>query len=245
MLEALSRLAAGLAFVAVLTGTASAEMIYDRGNTSEPESLDPHKVSTVNEANILRDLFEGLVMPDAKANLIPGCGGKLDIVRRRHGLHLQAARRGRLVQWRPRHRRRLRLFLPTPRGSGDGGRIRFDALRHQKRRGGEYRRSAAGGDRSARDRCENPGGHPRRADAVFSGNAHAPGDLSGEPGIGRDVRSRRHEARQPRFERRLHARRMGAERSHHAPQESALPRRGERDARCRELLSDGGRFRPR
>ena len=47
-------------------------MVYNRGNTSEPESLDPHKTSTVSEAHILRDLFEGLVMPDARGDLIPG-----------------------------------------------------------------------------------------------------------------------------------------------------------------------------
>ena len=53
-------------------GGALAEMVWNRGNTSEPESLDPHKTSTVGEAHILRDLFEGLVMPDARGDLIPG-----------------------------------------------------------------------------------------------------------------------------------------------------------------------------
>ncbi|NJM81774.1 MAG: peptide ABC transporter substrate-binding protein [Tabrizicola sp.] len=47
-------------------------MVLNRGNTGDPESLDPHKVSTVQEANIMRDLFYGLVMQDAKAELIPG-----------------------------------------------------------------------------------------------------------------------------------------------------------------------------
>ena len=51
---------------------AHAEMVFNRGNSADPESLDPHKTSTVYEANILRDLFEGLVMQDADANLIPG-----------------------------------------------------------------------------------------------------------------------------------------------------------------------------
>jgi len=49
-----------------------AEVVYNRGNAADPESLDPHKTSTVYEAAILRDLFEGLVMQDAKSNLIPG-----------------------------------------------------------------------------------------------------------------------------------------------------------------------------
>ena len=51
---------------------AFAEVVYNRGSAAEPESVDPHKTSTVYEAHVLRDLFEGLVMQDAKANLIPG-----------------------------------------------------------------------------------------------------------------------------------------------------------------------------
>ncbi|GLS32840.1 oligopeptide transport system substrate-binding protein [Mesorhizobium albiziae] len=51
---------------------AFAEVVYNRGNSADPESLDPHKTSTVYEAHILRDLFEGLVMQDQKADVIPG-----------------------------------------------------------------------------------------------------------------------------------------------------------------------------
>ncbi|RWI29906.1 MAG: peptide ABC transporter substrate-binding protein [Mesorhizobium sp.] len=51
---------------------AFAEVIYNRGTAAESESLDPHKTSTIYEANILRDLFQGLVMQDQKANVIPG-----------------------------------------------------------------------------------------------------------------------------------------------------------------------------
>jgi oligopeptide transport system substrate-binding protein len=51
---------------------AFAEVVYNRGNSADPESLDPHKTSTVYEAHILRDLFEGLVMQDKDANLLPG-----------------------------------------------------------------------------------------------------------------------------------------------------------------------------
>lgn len=51
---------------------AFAEVVYNRGTSAEPESLDPHKTSTVYEAEVLRDLFQGLVMQDVKANLIPG-----------------------------------------------------------------------------------------------------------------------------------------------------------------------------
>ncbi len=59
----------------ILASTAhlsSAETVYHRGNVSEPETLDQHRTSTVYEANILRDLYEGLVVYDAGANIIPG-----------------------------------------------------------------------------------------------------------------------------------------------------------------------------
>lgn len=49
-----------------------AEVVYNRGSAAEPESVDPHKTSTVYEAHVLRDLFMGLVMQDAEAQLIPG-----------------------------------------------------------------------------------------------------------------------------------------------------------------------------
>ncbi|WGF87643.1 peptide ABC transporter substrate-binding protein [Marinivivus vitaminiproducens] len=51
---------------------ARAEVVYNRGNSADPETLDPHKTSTVYEAHILRDLFEGLVAEDAAGELIPG-----------------------------------------------------------------------------------------------------------------------------------------------------------------------------
>ena len=50
----------------------SAEMILHRGNGAEPETLDMHKSSGVPEANIQRDLFEGLVSEAADGSLIPG-----------------------------------------------------------------------------------------------------------------------------------------------------------------------------
>ena len=59
--------------LAVATGfAASAEVVYHRGNNADPETLDQHKTSTVYESNILRDLYEGLVIHDAKAEVIPG-----------------------------------------------------------------------------------------------------------------------------------------------------------------------------
>lgn len=65
-------LMAGTALCLCLANAALAQTVLNRGNNADPESLDPHKTSTVAEANILRDMFMGLAMHDAKAGLIPG-----------------------------------------------------------------------------------------------------------------------------------------------------------------------------
>jgi oligopeptide transport system substrate-binding protein len=72
MLKALAKLTAGVCLAALLSGAAFAEVVFNRGNSADPESLDPHKTSTVYEAHILRDLFLGLTTEDAKAETIPG-----------------------------------------------------------------------------------------------------------------------------------------------------------------------------
>lgn len=63
--------AALVAFVIAGAGAASAQT-YVRGNDGDPETLDQHKTSTVVEAHILRDLYEGLVVDNAKAEVTPG-----------------------------------------------------------------------------------------------------------------------------------------------------------------------------
>ena len=45
---------------------------YRRGNDADPETLDPHRSSTVAEAHILRDLFDGLLTYDNHGAIIPG-----------------------------------------------------------------------------------------------------------------------------------------------------------------------------
>ncbi|MEM8787854.1 MAG: peptide ABC transporter substrate-binding protein [Pseudomonadota bacterium] len=63
----------------LLTGTllasglnAALAQTYFRGSDGDPETLDQHKTSTVTEANLLRDMYEGLVIYDIQANVIPG-----------------------------------------------------------------------------------------------------------------------------------------------------------------------------
>jgi oligopeptide transport system substrate-binding protein len=51
---------------------ASAQVTFNRGYDADPETLDPHKTSTVSEANLLRDLYEGLVIHDRDGKVAPG-----------------------------------------------------------------------------------------------------------------------------------------------------------------------------
>lgn len=66
--------AAALAAVLVVgsAGFAAAEMVLNRGNGAEPETLDVHKMTGVPEAHLSRDLYEGLVAEAADGTLIPG-----------------------------------------------------------------------------------------------------------------------------------------------------------------------------
>ena len=52
--------------------SAFAESVLHRGNGAEPETLDMHQSTGIPEANILRDLFEGLVTEAADGSLIAG-----------------------------------------------------------------------------------------------------------------------------------------------------------------------------
>ncbi len=46
--------------------------VLHRGNRFEPASLDPHKTNTNYEANIIHDLFEGLMTYDAEGQVVAG-----------------------------------------------------------------------------------------------------------------------------------------------------------------------------
>lgn len=43
-----------------------------KGNGSEIQSIDPHKIEGVAESNVSRDLFEGLTISDQEGKIIPG-----------------------------------------------------------------------------------------------------------------------------------------------------------------------------
>ncbi|WP_292898397.1 peptide ABC transporter substrate-binding protein [Nitratireductor sp.] len=71
MLKSLMRpLLAGT--ILLSSAMAASAVTYVRGNDGDPETLDQHKTSTVVEAHLLRDLYEGLVVYDASAKIIPG-----------------------------------------------------------------------------------------------------------------------------------------------------------------------------
>lgn len=63
-----------LALTLLVSGTADAfaQGVFHRGNDGDPETLDPHKTSTVAEAHLLRDLSEGLVIHSMKGEVVPG-----------------------------------------------------------------------------------------------------------------------------------------------------------------------------
>ena len=51
---------------------ALAEVVLNRGNAGEPQTLDQAHTSINIEAFILKDLYEGLTIYDAKGEIVPG-----------------------------------------------------------------------------------------------------------------------------------------------------------------------------
>jgi oligopeptide transport system substrate-binding protein len=62
------------ATVLLLSGTAiaAAQSMLMRGNDTDPATLDHHRTSTVAEANLIRDLYEGLVVIAPDGETVPG-----------------------------------------------------------------------------------------------------------------------------------------------------------------------------
>lgn len=67
---------AGLAATGPVGGATGRELaarqVLRRGNGAEPETLDPHRATSVTASNVLRDLFEGLVTEEPDGTLVPG-----------------------------------------------------------------------------------------------------------------------------------------------------------------------------
>jgi oligopeptide transport system substrate-binding protein len=57
----------------------AADQILRQGNGAEPQTLDPHRAEGVSASNILRDLFEGLMIETPDGAVIPGVAEHWDI----------------------------------------------------------------------------------------------------------------------------------------------------------------------
>ena len=104
-------LIAGTMLMTATTG-AMAAGTWNRGANGDVQSLDPHKTSTVEEANIIRDMFTGLVAQDAEANLIPGASTEWTVSPDGKVYTFKLWRH--MVRRFARRRRRLRLCLAPP-----------------------------------------------------------------------------------------------------------------------------------
>lgn len=75
-------LGGGLCALALLLGgaaAASAQAVLMRGNDTDPATLDHHKTSTVAEANLIRDLYDGLVVEAADGSVVPGAAESWEV----------------------------------------------------------------------------------------------------------------------------------------------------------------------
>ncbi|HEY5624160.1 MAG TPA: peptide ABC transporter substrate-binding protein, partial [Gammaproteobacteria bacterium] len=57
----------------------ASEVVFNRGNFSEPATLDPQRNEDDGGANILRDLFEGLTAEGPSGEIIPGVASSWEI----------------------------------------------------------------------------------------------------------------------------------------------------------------------
>jgi oligopeptide transport system substrate-binding protein len=61
------------AFASLLISTAAyGQVTFHRGNDGDPETLDVQKTSVVSEAHLMRDLYDGLMIHNAKGEVING-----------------------------------------------------------------------------------------------------------------------------------------------------------------------------
>jgi oligopeptide transport system substrate-binding protein len=72
-------LVASVSFGALAAQQAAAQVVYNRGQEADPETLDPQKVSTSTEFHIMRDLYETLIIHDGQGKVMPGVAEKWEI----------------------------------------------------------------------------------------------------------------------------------------------------------------------
>jgi oligopeptide transport system substrate-binding protein len=69
----------GMTLVGGPASPAHAETVLRRGNSVEPESLDPHRARGVSSSNILRDLYEGLTTESPTGAIEPGAAESWEV----------------------------------------------------------------------------------------------------------------------------------------------------------------------
>ncbi len=172
------------ALALLLSATAgSAQGVLMRGNDTDPATLDHHKTSTIAEANVIRDLYEGLVTEDAAGELIPGVAESWEISEDglTYTFHLREN-----AKWSNGDPVTSDDFLfafrriMTP---GDGGGLREHPVPDPERRGDHQGRDAARGARRRRARPADAGHHAELADALLPAAAPAPDRQPDAPGV--------------------------------------------------------------
>ena len=68
-----------LTLTGALASVASAEVVLNRGNDTDPATLDHHRTSTVSEGRIMADLYDGLVRQSAKGEAVAATAKSWDI----------------------------------------------------------------------------------------------------------------------------------------------------------------------
>lgn len=68
-----------LTLTGAFAGAASAEVVLNRGNDTDPATLDHHRTSTVSEGRIMADLYDGLVRQSAKGEAVAATAKSWDI----------------------------------------------------------------------------------------------------------------------------------------------------------------------
>ncbi len=68
-----------LTLTGAFAGVASAEVVLNRGNDTDPATLDHHRTSTVSEGRIMADLYDGLVRQSAKGEAVAATAKSWDI----------------------------------------------------------------------------------------------------------------------------------------------------------------------
>ncbi len=182
---------------------AMSEVVYNRGSAAEPETVDPHKTSTVYEAHVLRDLFEGLVMQNNKAELIPGAAeswtisddGKTYTFKLRSGATWSDGSPVTAEDFVYSFRR-----LQDPATAAEYASMLYPVVNAEEVNTGKAKPEEIGVKAIDANYAGNPAQGP---DALFPRNADAPGRLSGQQGFHREGRCGLDQAGQAGVQRRL------------------------------------------